>query len=118
MFFLFLLLVFYQPTPTLAQYETYSQRASFITDPADKQKIRGFVPIALVWGRQIKPPENYSRVLINLKKAMDNWTDVYSTLNTHLPLESRLLLETPIVIITTENDFNLTMLERMNVKEY
>ena len=110
--------MFFQPTPAIAQYETSLQKASVITDPADKQKTRGYAPIALAWGRQIRPPENYNRVLINLKKAMDNWTEVYTTLNTHLPIESGLLLETPIIIITTEDDFSLTMIERMNLKEY
>jgi hypothetical protein len=115
---LFLLFIFFQPIPAIAQYETSLQKASVIIDPADKQKTRGYASIALVWGKQIRPPKNYNKVLINLKNAMGNWTDVYTTLHTHLPLESELLLKTPIVIITTEDDFNLTMIERMNVKEY
>ena len=104
--------------PAKAQRATEFPEAIVITDPEDKQKIRGNVPIALAWGKQIKPPRDYNRALINLKDAMNNWTEIYTTAFNYLDLGSEHLLDIPFIIITTEEDFTLSLIERRNVKEY
>ena len=100
------------------QGQTQFPKATVIIDPADKQKIMGNTTIAMAWGRQIIPPKNYHRALINLTNAMNTWTEVYTTGYNHLNLASELLLDVPFIIITTGDDFVLTHFERKRVKEY
>ena len=101
-----------------AQEKIEFPKAVIVTDPADKQKIRGYTHLAIVWGEQLRPTSLYPRALINLKDAMNRWTDVYTTLDTHLKLDSERLLTMPFIFLTTDEAFKLTPLELDNVKKY
>ena len=95
------------------------QKATIIVDSADKTKIRGFTSIAMVWGKQVKQPyKDITSSVINLATAMNNWTEVYTTGFNNMTLSSDVLLDVPFCIMTTEEEFELTMPELSNVRKY
>lgn len=101
-----------------AQTSIESLKGQIYVDPANRQKIEGFVHIAFAWAEQLEPPENLQRGLINLKEGMTRWTDVETRIDKHLYLSSNTLLKMPFVFVTTERAFELTRQERENVRNY
>jgi len=94
-------------------------KAAVTVDPRDRRNIKGNTSIALVWGRGMKAPYgNYRSTVINLARAMNMWTKVYTSGLSNLKLDSELLLDIPFAIITSEEEFVLAPPERMNVRKY
>ena len=115
----YILLFFpFQPSFSEAQEKIEFPGSVIVTDPVDSKKIRGYMHIAMVWGEMLRLPEQYPRALINLKDAMNQWTEVYTTLDTHLKLDSERLLTMPFIFITTDEAFKLTPPELKNVTHY
>ncbi|MFC1529055.1 DUF4159 domain-containing protein, partial [Candidatus Latescibacterota bacterium] len=96
------------------KYDTEQQKSGV----TPKKDVRGTLNMALAWGQQLSPPREYSRVIINLSNAMKKWTDVTTTLDDHLRLDSNKLHTIPFVLVTTDNAFELTSTERSNIKQY
>ena len=89
-----------------------------IIDPFDKQNIRGNVSIAYVWGEQLDFPLRFVRGLFNLKNAVLKWTSLNITFEEHVVLSSERLHSMPFVYVTSDDIFELTKTERLNVRKY
>ncbi|MBN1291501.1 MAG: DUF4159 domain-containing protein [Candidatus Latescibacteria bacterium] len=97
--------------------DTGQYRAMIVQNP-DKINIRGFVYISTTWGDQLKVSDHLKRSIINLAEAVNRHTNIEAKIDSHLLLNSRRLLSTPFVIITTDKAFELSPLERENLGEY
>jgi hypothetical protein len=93
-------------------------RGIFFKEPSNRQSVRGFIGIPAVWGIQLRPPDELKRSVINLAEAMNRYTDIRAVVDPHLTLESRRLMRTPFILITTDQLFELTPLERRNFGFY
>lgn len=100
--------------------QSYDSRGKFeiIVDPKNKQNISGNIKIAFAWGENFYPPINLARGVINLKEAMNRWTKVQTSLDDHLLLSTPKLLKMPFVFIISDKVFELTPLEKENMKKY
>ena len=94
------------------------EKAEIIVDPFDKTNITGNLQIALAWGELLRPPNNLTRGVINLKEAMNRYTKINTELNRHLMLGSTQLLRMPFVFVTSKDNFNLTETEKQNVRKF
>lgn len=102
----------------LSQSDQNPKRAVVFIHPKDKQKITGYLPIAYAWGQELDPPRDLARGLINLKDAMKKWTKVDTQLEEHLQLGSDKLMEMPFVFVTSKRAFQLTEVEKENIRNY
>ena len=117
--FLFLMVVVFSSCSLIqVKWNTTQEKKVVEYDPAIKKNIRGSLSIAYAWGEQLSPPSKYLRGLINLKEAMQRWTNINTELQDHLRLSSQQLLEMPFVYVTTNNAFELTDTEKANVRNY
>ncbi len=89
-----------------------------VIDESDKQNITGYLKIATIWGEQLRPPQDLSRGLIHLKDAMNRWTKIRTTMESHVYLNSNKLHELPFLYVTTQDIFEVTKQERENLKNY
>jgi hypothetical protein len=56
--------------------------------------------------------------VINLKEAMNRWTQVTTTLDEHVYLGDPRLLDYPFVLVSTNQSFDLTETEKANLREF
>jgi len=103
---------------TLADYDYGRWRAMAAQNPADREKVRGFVSIPAVWGVQLAPPVPVRRASIMLAEAVNRYTDMAARVDTHLTLDARRLFSTPFLYITADRAFELTPTERNRLVEY
>jgi hypothetical protein len=103
---------------TLADYDYGRVRAMIARDPADREKVRGFVSIPAVWGVQLAPSVPVRRASIMLAEAVNRYTDMAARVDTHLTLDARRLFSTPFLYITADRAFELTPTERNRLGEY
>jgi len=97
---------------------TYEKKSGVFVDPRNKQKIVGYIKIASAWGEQLRPPQDLSRGIINLKEAMNRYTKIETELDDHLVLSSERLFKMPFVYVTSKEAFQLTETERENLRMY
>jgi hypothetical protein len=74
--------------------------------------------IAIVWGDRMKPPAKYPLSIVNLKDAMLKWTKIPTEVMSHVRLGSPDVNKLPILIISTEDAFDLNGSEIRNLREY
>jgi len=74
--------------------------------------------LSLGWGRQLRPPDNLKRSVINLVEAVNQYTPIDAKIDMHMPLDSPALFETPCILITSDTAFKLTHKERENLGKY
>jgi hypothetical protein len=103
---------------TLADYDYGRWRAMTAQNPADREKVRGFVSISAVWSVQLAPPVPVRRASIMLAEAVNRYTDMTARVDTHLTLDARRLFSTPFLYITADRAFELTPTERNRLGEY
>lgn len=89
-----------------------------IIDRLNKQNIRGDISIAYVWGEQLAFPQRFVKGLFNLRNAMHKWTNLKVSFDEHIVLSSERLHTKPFVYVTTDDIFELTATERVNVRKY
>jgi len=119
--FFFLVLIFFifsGPHEAITQSYQNSEKVEIIIDPGNKKNVTGYVQIAYAWGQQFTPPRDLLRGLRNLKEAMNKYTKINTELDDHLILSSEKLLQMPFVFVTTKTDFNLTEIEKRNIRNY
>jgi len=95
-----------------------AKRATVVIDPRNKQFIRGYVHLAIIFGEMLKPPAMYPRYLINLKEAFNRWTKVNVLLESPCRIDSPRFLEMPVIYLTTYDIFDLTPPERDNIRQF
>lgn len=106
-----LLLIF--PAHATAQEPSGVRPTNVIVDSSDSRSVRGNASIALAWGRGMKKPyKEFRGAVVNLVRAMNEWTDVYTTGYSQLGLTSNGVPELPFVVIVSEESFDLTPAER------
>lgn len=93
-------------------------RSQVVTDRFDKQNMSGQVRIALAWGQQLSPPQNLQIGMINLKDAMNKYTNIQTSMDSHLQLSDPNIVNYPFVFVTTDKTFELTETERQNLRRY
>ena len=93
-------------------------RSEVFIDRNDKQGISGKTEIAFAWGQLFEPPQDLLHGVINLKEAMNRWTDVATTLNEHLMLSDPGIMNLPFVFVTADRVFDLTETEKKNLRAY
>jgi len=103
---------------SLEDLDTGQFKAMIIQDPNNKQDIKGFVYIATAWGAQLRPPDSLKRAVINLVEAVNRYTNINATVDTHLFLDHRKLFDTPFVYITSDEAFELTEIESRSFGAY
>lgn len=88
-------------------------------DPDDSTHIEGNISIAVIWGKMIKPPfRDAKSALINLSNAVAEYTDIVTTAHNHLAISSPGLASVAFAVIISEEEFDLTLTERENLKQY
>lgn len=92
--------------------------SSVVIDRTDRQAIKGHTVIAYAWGEMFTPPLNLPRSVINLKEAMNRWTQVTTTLEEHVYLGDPLLLDYSFVFVSTNQSFDLTETEKANLRKF
>ena len=115
--YMFLFLVFITGSAK-AESAQYPAKNTVIIDPFNKLNIRGDVYIAYAWGEQLTFPFRFSRGLFNLKNAVTKWTKINLRFDEHVLLSSERLLDMPFVFVTTDDMFELTETEKLNVQKY
>lgn len=95
-----------------------AKRAIVVIDPGNKQNIRGYVHLAIIFGEMLKPPAMYPRYLINLKEAFTRWTKINVLLDSPCRVDSPRFLEMPVIYLTTYEIFDLTPFERDNIRQF
>ena len=101
-----------------AQLDQENIQGMVVVNAFNKRQISGHVSVAYAWGQQLSPPRKYLRSLINLKNAVNKWTDINTTMVDHLMLSSKKLHQMPFIYVTTDNAFELTQTEKANLKKY
>ena len=81
-------------------------------------ELEGFVHVALVWGEQLRVPENCRRAMIGLAEGIRTYTDLEVTVDSHLILSSLSIHGYPMLVITADSAFELTPTERDNLRTY
>jgi hypothetical protein len=87
-------------------------------DAAQKVNAEGAIGIAQVWGEQLKPPANTARAIINLKDALLRWTNINATVENHVMLGTKDIMNFPVLFISTNEQFELSETEKSNLKQY
>ena len=85
-----------------AQTNPEHVRSEVFIDRSDKKNISGRTEIAFAWGQLFDPPQNLLRGVINLKEAMNRWTEVVTTLNQHLLLSDPGIRDLPFIFVTAD----------------
>lgn len=93
-------------------------KSVLIVDPGNPHNIRGEVRLAVLYGDTLKTPPIFQRYLINLKEAFNRWTKIRVELESPCRLDSPRLLDMPFVCLSSYMNFELSPLERVNVKKY
>lgn len=93
-------------------------RSTVVVDSNNKYNTRGHVNLAMIYGEMLRPPSLYPRYLINLKEAFHRWTKINVKLDSPCRIDSPRFLEMPYIFLTTYDIFELTPLERENVKKF
>ena len=101
---------------TIDDLDTGKYKALVIQDPEDKQNIRGFVYIGVLWGTYVRPP--FKRVIIHLTDAINKYTKITAKVDTNLFLDSRDLIKTPFVFVTVDEKSELTEVEAKTFGDY
>lgn len=96
--------------------DTGKYKGMVIQDPKNKQNIKGFIYIAVLWGTQLEPA--YKRAVVHLCDAMNRFTKIQAKPDKHLQIDSRELLDTPFVFITSDKQFEVTDIEAKNLGNY
>ena len=103
---------------TSAQTNPERVRSEVFIDQADKQNITGQTEIAFAWGELLDPPQNLIRGVINLKEAMNRWTEITTNINEHVLLSNPYIMNMPFIFVSTNRVFDLTETERKNLRAY
>jgi hypothetical protein len=74
--------------------------------------------IAVAWGDRLKPPTQYPQSIINLREAMMKWTNIPTEIKSQVRLSSPDIHKLPILIISAGDQFDLTEIEKSNLREY
>lgn len=92
--------------------------AAVLIDRADRQAISGNAVIAYAWGEMFRPPQSCPRSIINLKEAMNRWTNIKTELAPAVLIGENNLLEMPFVFLSTNDAFDLTKTEQANLRKF
>ena len=118
---------------SLIDFDYGKYKAMVFQNPGNKQDIKGFIHIPMIWAEQIKLSNNihdinmsiydqqYTNIqvaVINLVEAVNKYTDIQAKMDNHLFLSSSKLSKTPFVYITTNKAFELTQTEKENFGNY
>jgi hypothetical protein len=72
----------------------------------------------IVMGERLKPPPQYSRAIIVLKEALNKWTTIPVGTGPIVRLATPEIMNRPILIISTDQQFELTASEISSLREY
>ena len=103
--------------PRLCFAQPMAPSAVFI-DRADRQAISGYTEIAYAWGEMFSPPKSCPRSIINLKEAMNRWTNIKTEIRQNILMGEPDLLKMPFVFLSTNNNFDLTKTEQANLRKF
>ena len=84
----------------------------------NERTVRGRIPIALVWGEQLRVPDHCRRSMIGLAEGIRMYTDLEVSIDSHLMLSSPRIRDYPMLVITTDSAFELTRTECGNLRSY
>ncbi len=101
-----------------AQVNPLAVRSEVLIDRNDKQAITGQTEIAFAWGQLFMPPQDMLRGVINLKEAMNRWTQINTSLDQHLLLSDQDIQRMPFVFVTVEKLIELTQTEQQNLRQF
>lgn len=101
-----------------AAYQPRRIEAALYRDNNNGGKVRGQLPIALVWGEQLRVPIHCRRAMIGLAEGIRMYTDIEVSIDSHLMLASPHIHDYPMLIITSDSAFELTQTERDNLRTY
>ena len=113
-----IILIFFGTQEAMTQGYQTPKKVEIVIDPGNKQNVTGYVQIAYAWGQLFTPPHGLLRGLRNLKEAMIKYTKINTELEDHLIFSSDKLLQMPFVFVTTKTDFDLTEIEKRNIRKY
>ncbi len=116
--FTFILLFFFGTRHAVTQNYQTQNKVGIVVDPINKQNISGYVNIAYAWGQLFSIPSDLIRGLRNVKEAMNKYTNINTELDDHLILSSNNLMQMPFVFISTKSNFDLTEIEKQNIRRY
>ena len=84
----------------------------------NERTVRGRIPLALVWGEQLRVPDHCRRSMIGLAEGIRMYTDLEVSIESHLMLSSPRIHDYPMLVITTDSAFELTRTECENLRSY
>lgn len=76
------------------------------------------VPLAEVWGEQLRPPEDCGRIMVNLVEAVSKWTNIAAHLENRVMLGTGAIRELPVIFLVSDRAFQLTEAEKKNLGEF
>ena len=79
---------------------------------------KGGVKIAIAWGEQLKPPDQYGRFIINLRDAMAKWGGSSVDITSQLRIGSPDLLKLTVLFISADKAFEITDTEKKNLQSF
>ena len=87
-------------------------------DRRNKENIAGRAEIAFAIGERFDLPQNLMWGVVNLKEAMNRWTDVTTDLTQHLMLSDQRIMNVPFLFVSTDKVFDLSETEKQNLRMY
>ena len=91
-------------------------KSMILRDRLDKKAISGYVYLPVnIWGAELTP---LKRPVIGLAEAVKKYTRIEAKLDIHLPLSSPELDAYPFIYIGTDEEFELTDIERKSFSRY
>jgi hypothetical protein len=82
--------------------------------PEDMKKLE----LSTIVGDQLKSPSQYSHALINLQNSIKTLTGIPAVIGPQLRLGSPEIRQRPILIVSANGQFELTVVEIKNLREY
>ena len=108
----------------IAALDTGEYHAMVIQDPDDKQNIRGFFHVAIVYSRSMRERDINSldtrqrRAILRLAEAMNRYTQVKTDVLGYYTFDSDEFLKTPWIYALVRRAFKLTVSEAANCGRY
>lgn len=96
--------------------DTGQYRALITIDPDNRANTEGFVYLSMLWGVDLTP--TYKRAVRHLIDAVNGFTNVVAKSDQHLFVGDNHLHESPFVLMSTDQAFELTRLEAENFGRY
>jgi hypothetical protein len=79
----------------LSSLDTGKYKGMVIQDPGNKQNIKGFVYLGVIWGSVLRPANQ--QAIPQLVRAINQYTQINAQVDDQMFLDSRALFEAPFV---------------------